>query len=349
MTQDKKYPGWGLFKKGNHITEAGSPYPVDDAKLDQIVTATKKFPYQNNEIPIVIGHPKSDSPKWGSVLKDNIVRVGNEILGTPNYLVPEFEEWIGKKLYDTVSIALRGDGSIRHIALLGGVPPAVTGLSPVHFGEADTALQFAEFNELELSKWWFQGLAGLLRGIKNYLIDKEGQEKADLILPEYPLTDIMNPPAIFGDLPTNMNSSFSENNNEDSMTAEQQAEYDRLKNENETFKANELKVAAELRQSGYVAFCEGDEMKTRITPKIKPIVIAMMARVEESGEICFAEDGVEKKVSALDEFKNILKMLPESVEFGEHATHGAHGENNDGVTAAVKTGNDIADLVNQKK
>ena len=348
MTQSKKYPGWGLFKKGNHITEAGNPYPVDDAKLDQIVTATKNFPYQNNEIPIVIGHPKSDSPKWGSVLKDNIAKIGNEIFGTPNYLVPEFEEWIGKKLYDTVSIALRGDGSIRHIALLGGMPPAVTGLSPVHFGEADTALQFAEFNELELSKWWFQGLAGLLRGIKNYLIDKEGQEKADLILPEYPMTDLMNPPVIFNSGP-NMNSNFSENNNEDIMTPEQKLEYDRLIAENQTLKANELKLANEKRESGYVAFCESDDMKTRITPKIKPIVIAMMAKVEESGEICFAEEGVEKKVSALDEFKNLLMMLPKSVEFGEHATHGVHGENESGVTKEVETGNKIADIVNNRK
>ena len=347
MTQIKSYPKWGLFRKGIHISQNGQTFVADDAKINSIVSATQKFPYQNNEIPVVVGHPKSDSPKWGSFLKDKIERLGDEILGLPNYLVPEFEESLKKKMYDTVSIALRGDDSIRHIALLGGAPPAVTGLSPVYFGEADLVIAFAEFNELELSKWWFQGLTQLLRGIKNYLIEEKGQEKADLILPESQMIDLDNPPAIFGNMGTAMNNSFTENKNKDiNMTQEQ---IDALKTENELLKANELKAVNEKKQLAYVAFCESDDMKKKITPKIKPVVLSMMAKVEESGEICFSEaDGVEKKVSAIDEFKNLLKMLPDAVEFNEIATRHNAEETKTGVTAEVKTGHDIADQVNKK-
>lgn len=148
MPEIKEDLWWGLFRKGNHVTMNGQPYPVDDAKLDQIVTATQNYPYQNSEIPIVIGHPKSDSPKFGSILKSGIKRLGDQILGHPNHLAPMFIEWIEEKLYDTISIALRSDGSIRHIGFLGGMPPAVTGLSPVHFAEVDRAVAFAEFNKI---------------------------------------------------------------------------------------------------------------------------------------------------------------------------------------------------------
>jgi nucleotide-binding universal stress UspA family protein len=45
--------------------------------------------------------------------------------------------WIKQKTYEAVSIALNTDGSIRHVGVLGGVPPAVPGLGDWVF--ADTS------------------------------------------------------------------------------------------------------------------------------------------------------------------------------------------------------------------
>jgi cell fate (sporulation/competence/biofilm development) regulator YmcA (YheA/YmcA/DUF963 family) len=345
---------WGLLRKGTFKDMKGKEQVFDDARLDKVIEATNKYEYQNNEIPIVVGHPKADSPKWGSVLKTNIKRMGDNIVGQPNKLVTEFQEWVEKGLYDNISIALRPDNSIKHIGFLGAQPPAITGLPAVCFAEEDndTVFEFAEsMQSYELSKWYFQDLATVLRGVKNYFVEKLGAEAADKMMPEGIMTNLNDPPPVYP-VYEPMTNQFSENNKDTIMTTEEIAAKDKkikdLETENLALKDKEKTEAAKTRHNGFIAFCESEDMKKKISPVLLPRVIALMEAFEDSEEICFAEEGVEKKSSAVDELKNLLKLLPEVVEFGEHATKD-RVEISTGVTAEIKTGNDIADLVNKKK
>ena len=217
MDVTKKNLWWGLIRKGTFKDLNGKDQVVDDARLEKIITATNNYPYQNDEIPIVIGHPKTDSPKWGSVLKTNIKKLGDNILGQPNKLVAEFQEWVEKGHYDTISIGLRGDQSIKHIGFLGAHAPAITGLAPVHFAEEenDSSIEFGEMmQQYELSKWYFSDLATVIRGIKNYIIGKEGAEAADKMMPESIMVNLNEPPPVYPVCQPET-SQFSENQSKD--------------------------------------------------------------------------------------------------------------------------------------
>ena len=357
MSRNKKELWWGLFRTGKHTSLEGKTVNVDTELLDQIISATHSFAYQNDEIPIVIGHPVIDSPKWGSIKKQDIKREGEELLGKPSNLVDQFCEWVDKKLYDTISIALRKDFSIKHIGFLGAHAPAVTGLTPVHFAEGQdevVTLSFGSVQQYELSSWWFKEMVTLFRNLKNKLIEEKGQEEADKTFPENVLIDLSEPPSVWAKEPMIMSSNFSENNNGESLMTKE--EEDKLKADKAAadLKAVDLKAQLDAKTRNekilsFASFCESEEMVKKITPAIKTRVVAIMDALDSTGELTFAENGTEVKVSALDELKNILKLLPDQVSFGEQFTHSNAGEIVTGIAAEAKTGADMAEIVNRKR
>lgn len=88
--------------------------------------------------PLVIGHPKVDSPAFGWIAA--LRRDGDTLLAQFSEVVDEAKELVTKGLYRKLSVRLRredGRGwTLRHVGLLGAHPPAVAGLGPINFGEA---------------------------------------------------------------------------------------------------------------------------------------------------------------------------------------------------------------------
>lgn len=121
-----------IFKAGDY-GEKGS---YTEAVLDGIVAnfdATDKA-------PIVVGHPKTDSPAWGWI--DALKREGDRLFARVGEMRAELVAAIADGRFKNRSVKLVSSGGngprLAHLGFLGGVLPEVTGLAPLpEFAAAD--------------------------------------------------------------------------------------------------------------------------------------------------------------------------------------------------------------------
>ena len=121
-----------IFKSGNHTSANGTSKYYSDYDLDNMVAS---YNPKLHEAPITIGHPKDNSPAFGWI--DKLKRVGDRLYAEAKDLVPEFKSLLERNVYKKRSISLYPDGSLRHVAFLGGMPPAVKGLTDLVFNAED--------------------------------------------------------------------------------------------------------------------------------------------------------------------------------------------------------------------
>lgn len=125
-----------VFKAGTHTDMRGgeTSYTVED--LEEIARAYNEQPVEEKHIaPAVVGHPTDNSPAYGWV--ESLKVVGEKLVANFYDMADTFIEALEEGRYKTVSISLYPDKLLRHIGWLGGVPPAVKGLTPVEFSETD--------------------------------------------------------------------------------------------------------------------------------------------------------------------------------------------------------------------
>lgn len=336
----KKIP---FLKPGTFTAMNGKVVKIEDSTLDTIIDATKNFAYQDDDFPLVIGHPKTDSPAYGWINKNSIVKEGDVLvaLAEEDNLVPEMKEWFGKKLYKKVSVKLRPDFSIAHIGFLGANPPAVTGLPAVALSENDNGIEL-EFAEYELAPWYFRNVSRIFRRIKNYIIEKDGLEKADALINEYEIDELSTPPRVWEKEPAR---NFSENENENSIInlseeemkslealqaqvtelnakiTAQSAEIASLTSEKTAVlnEANSLKAAQ--KRSEFLSFCESNEVKNKIKDGEKAELVETLLALDAVEAFEFGEGEEKKTISPVETVKGLLKRLPDVVELGERATN----------------------------
>lgn len=129
-----------IFKVGKHTSSSGvsKDYSLED--LNSIINN------HSDPTPIVVGHPKTNSPAFGWV--KNLFMQGESLFAEAIDLVPEFLDLIKQKVYKNRSISLSEleDGTfiLNHIGFLGGAMPAVKGLADIAF-EKDKKEIFHEF------------------------------------------------------------------------------------------------------------------------------------------------------------------------------------------------------------
>ena len=117
-----------IFKAGDYGTKGS--YSNDD--LDKIVANFNS----DDQVPIVIGHPKADSPAWGWLEK--VKRAGDVLLAKPANVQPEFATAIASKQFKnrSVRIAKTDKGpKLMHLGYLGAVLPEVAGLKTAEFSQ----------------------------------------------------------------------------------------------------------------------------------------------------------------------------------------------------------------------
>ncbi|MFA6571078.1 MAG: hypothetical protein WCT77_07560 [Bacteroidota bacterium] len=132
-----------IFKTGTHSDSRGNTSDYSTETLDKIAEMynTKVKESDSNEAPLVKGHPETNEPAYGWV--ERLSRRGNSLLAKLKEIEPELIAQVRKGMFKKVSIALEPDLNLRHIGLLGAIPPAVKGLANVAFS-ADTL-----YNEFE--------------------------------------------------------------------------------------------------------------------------------------------------------------------------------------------------------
>jgi hypothetical protein len=112
---------------------------------------------------------------------------GDLLLAKFKQVEPSFADMVKRGLFKKRSAAFYPDGSLRHIGFLGAMPPAIKGLPDVAFAEAD-ALTF-DFSDYQ-TVWAWESIARLFGKVRDYLIEKEGMDKADQVISAYQIQEI---------------------------------------------------------------------------------------------------------------------------------------------------------------
>lgn len=182
MKNFKGFEDWiEIFHGGKQIDSEGRAHD-GDAIID---TAIQTFDPEFHEPPVVAGHPVDNAPAYGWV--QGLKKTGHKLLAKIKDVVPEFETAVKKGMYKKRSASFYPDGRLRHIGFLGAAPPAVKGLADLSFNDNDNAIIF-EFTET--SPWTWNIIADVFRKMREWLIEKEGKETADSIIPEWKIEDI---------------------------------------------------------------------------------------------------------------------------------------------------------------
>lgn len=139
-----------IFRAGTHTAMDGTTLEFTERDLRACAAA---YDPAVHEAPLVVGHPKDNSPAWGWVSK---AAVHGGVLGViPRQVDPNFEEAVAAGRYKKLSASFYLPDSpanpkpgvlyLRHVGFLGGQAPAVKGLPGVEFSDSDEGV--IEFSE----------------------------------------------------------------------------------------------------------------------------------------------------------------------------------------------------------
>jgi len=136
----KKVVDVNIFRAGTQTSAQGVVRDFSQSDLQQVADS---YDPSVHEAPILIGHEMSDKvPSWGWV-KGMKVK-GNDLVAQVEFS-PQMGDYIRDGLYKKVSASFYspeskinpepGKWSLRHVAMLGGQPPAVKGLKGFAYSE----------------------------------------------------------------------------------------------------------------------------------------------------------------------------------------------------------------------
>ena len=282
--------GKTIFRAGRHRTIGGQTVEFSAADLAAVAAA---YDTAVHEAPLVIGHPKTDDPAMGWV--SGLKCVGLRLEADFRQMDPAFAEAVEAGRYKHVSAAFYAPDSphnpkpggyyLRHVGVLGAVPPAVKGLGPLNFAEDDTL--FLAFSEEEAA----------------------------------PSGD--TPPA--DSPKDNPNEDTMDRKTEPAGTAGAAAENAALRKELEEMKARMAKQEAERRHADNLAFAEGLVSSGKLAPAGRDVVTATLDALttpkEDGGMIAFGEG--DDAVPLAEQFRSLLSSAEPVVMFAEFAGRGA--------------------------
>jgi len=305
---ERRFP---VFRTGIHRDSEGNERTWTEADLDRMV---RTYDPARHEAPVVIGHPRDNSPAFGWVR--GLKREDGTLYADAD-LLPELDEMVQKGLFKKRSISLYEDGTLRHVGFLGARPPAVKGLADIRFGERETVtIEVSGFNgnsreggrRMKFTEWIKQ-LAG-----------REGVTLEDL--PR-------------GEASSGRAATFSEADVRERIEAARKDERSKAEQEfaedvrarEESLAAREEKVReneAQDRKERIASFCEALAREGKLTPAMMTAGMGMTNFLESIAAIEtpieFAEGEEMAGETPLEFMQRFLSGLPKSIEFGEAAT-----------------------------
>ena len=176
-----------VFRPGTFTDMHGTSVTFSE---DDLRAVANTYDVDLNPAPAVVGHPKTDDPAYGWVHGFRYDETAKRLMARVGDVVAEFAEALKSKAYRKVSLAFHAPTSTanpaqgsyypKHLGFLGAVAPAVSGLKPVEFAGNDDEVVAVEF-----SIGGFKPVASILSGLRDWLIEKEGREVADQVLPDW--------------------------------------------------------------------------------------------------------------------------------------------------------------------
>lgn len=160
-----------IFKAGVHTSGNGVTKEYTDDDLTHIVKTYNE--QKDHEAPLVLGHPTNDQPAYGWAKE--LKTAGSKLLAYVDQVNGSIVDAVKRGEYKKVSIALYPDGLLRHIGLLGAVPPAVKGLAPVQFAEGEEFEEYIWVND----ETRMPTVARIFSSLRDLLIEKFSLDVAD--------------------------------------------------------------------------------------------------------------------------------------------------------------------------
>lgn len=286
--------------------------------------------------PIVIGHPKTDDPAFGWVESLSLSADG-KVLAQPetDSLEPQFAAMVAAKRFRKVSVALfppthpanpkPGEFYLKHVGFLGAAAPAVSGLKTAELaGDAEGTIEI-EFGSVDA---W--SLKRILRGVRDWLVEKEGVEKADQIVPGYALDsiEIPDPPnagPCYATEDEAMPTPQNPNPNDAAREAAFAARDTDLTAREAAIKERETaaaKAASEARTAAATSFADTLVAAGKLKPANKPALVVALAAADALDAIEFAEGDAKKSESPGAIMRRVLSDVKPFVDFAEKAPSG---------------------------
>ena len=343
------YPGTHTSMSGDKITFTPADIASHVDKVKAQVAPGMATP------PLVTGHPKHDDPRVGSVV-DVELREDGAAWYKLDALSPAFCEACQRGEYTYSSPKLNRDGSLRHLGALGAWSPALKEQPGFAFGEApegteadEGVLAFGVESDwgsvtgswLNRIAWRLRSLGSILRRQREAMIEKDGIEAADKLLPNYEIENLEGLDIPYDIAPSNSSTAApafgapGEGGAQEagdppptpapepapspapvagpaSVRSPADVQVEQLRAELD--EANR-KLAEKTAEESAKAFGEKLE-RTIAEGRLSPVVAAkfqsLFTALASSGELAFAEgDPVRSELEAL------LDSLPKLVEFGE--------------------------------
>jgi len=347
----KKTQWFPIFRAGTHTDSAGVAREFDEAQLDKIVQFNAS---RLDQVPAVVGHPKTDDPAWGWLagLKKDMVDGVPTLYAQLKDAVVEFYDAVNAGMYKNLSISLQPDlTTLKHIGFLGAAAPAVEGLGPVQFtaGEgSDLVVEFAQDNDWRL-KGVLRTFMNTFQRVRDFLVEKYDADTANKVITSESLgwaaEDI-------GEIDTAGGTAFSApatpiTKGEDPMDAllkqenealkaqvaefsKNQARLTAVEQENATLKAATEATAKKARGAEFSAYTAGLVKDGRLLPANAPIVEGILELLHTAQPVQFS---AEKTATPMDAMKELLGSYPARINFSRVADKGAAGGQPDNTNA----------------
>lgn len=333
-----------IFRAGRQTTKAGDDIEFTESMLQ---ASARAYDPALHRASICVGHPKTDGPAYGVV--KSLQLDGGDLLAEPDAVDPQFAELVNTKRFHTVSAAFYPPDSkrnpvpgvfyLRHVGFLGAEPPALKGLRPPEFAEADDDGDFVAFAEIEFGEGGFT-VARLFRSLRDYLIGTVGQERADQVLPSWDVghlediarrendpTTSATPAIAFSETAAATTPQATQTQQEPDVSEptprekELQAQLDAVNAQIAATQAAAAQAERAQREASAAEFAEGLVKSDQLLPKDRALVAAVLVALEGDTQVEFGEG--DDKAPAGTAFRQLLGGLPKHALNGKHiATKG---------------------------
>lgn len=309
-----------IFKAGEHTDNRGVKRLFTEEMVQEIVDS---YDFKKHRAPILTGH-NENQPNKGLIA--DLKKIGDKLFAIPRNVLPEFkesvnrEEWAGlsPRLYhpNDPSNPAPGKWGLRHLAFL--QIPAVKGMALPEFSEhPDWDVEFC-FNEISFSGWLDSAIASVFRNLREWLIEKEGLELADRLIPVFVIEQLLVEPVyeqMRENEPKPLN--YSEGG---AMTEEELNK--RLAEVEKREEAIALRERNTQLTAEYSEWIEPLIAGGKVLPAEKSRHIATLIALSGDAKVEFGEGSDAQSLSLVDCYKRALLDRAKIVEYSEQAKAG---------------------------
>lgn len=308
-----------VFRPGTFTPMQGEPITYSAADLRAVADG---YDPETAPAPIVVGHPNTDAPAFGWVESFEYDPRTERLVANLHEIEPAFAELVKAGRFKKVSMAffapsqphnpVPGTWYPKHVGFLGAAAPAVSGLKNAAFAGAAGATFTTAFGAGAQA-------ASIFRRLRDWLIDRDGLEAADKVLPAWEIdwldeADEKHGPIYAAQTMPPEPETEPEPKEEPAVTKQPDPAFAAREAE---IAEREKAIAAREKAAAHAdnaAFAERLVTEGKLLPVSKDKVVAILDALPGEATVAFAEGAA--KVAPAAALREVLEAQPKVVSFG---------------------------------